>query len=112
MLGRAGGLRQAACDEQNEEAEAARGVKTRPGAAAGEQQGEEQEEDEEEQGPAVAVGNADTETSRARRVSTARAGLGDVVAPHEMEEGDRQEDDLGICDNSPTNPGALLGGKS
>jgi hypothetical protein len=76
------------------------------------------EEEQEEEEPEVAAGNADTETWRARRVSTARPGLGGdlgrtmvVDVEWQETEGERQED-LGICDNSPTNPGALLGAKS
>ena len=130
MLGRAGepqptgGLLQAARDEEeNEEAEVVGGVKRRP------------EVTEDDAG--VDTRDADMEEEQeaccARRVSRARPGLealgGTTVDPEsqEMEEerepprwarplwlgewGERGED-LGICANSPTNPGALLAGKS
>jgi hypothetical protein len=79
------------------------------------------------------VRDAETEACCARRVSRARPGLGclcgTTVDPEsqerheEMEEprwarplwlgerGERRED-LGICDNSPTKPGALAAAKS
>lgn len=116
MLGCAGELPQAAREAEEEEekvdAEVEGGVKTWPEAV------------EEEEAEGAAAGNAEPETCRARRVSTARPGLGDLgrtmvetesgETGEEMERplGERREEDLGICDNSPTNPGALVGGKS
>jgi hypothetical protein len=126
VLGRAGepqptgGLLQAARDEEeNEEAEVVGGVRSRA------------EVTEDDTG--VDARDADMEEAcRARRVSRAKPGLealgGTTVDPEsqEMEEereprwarplwlGERGErgEDLGICANSPTNPGALLAGKS
>lgn len=112
-------------DEKDEE-EVVGGVRSRP------------EETAEDAGVEArdAAAAADMEAWRARRVSRARPGLegdlgGTIVDPEwqetegEMEprgaraccppwlgvRGERQED-LGTCDNSPTNPGALLAGKS
>jgi hypothetical protein len=125
VLGRAGepqptgGLLQAVREEEKEEAEVVGGVRSRPEVA--------------EEDAGVDVRDADTEDCRAMRVSRAKPGLeafgGTTVDPesHEMEEeretrracplwlgdgGERREEDLGICDNSPTNPGALVAGKS
>jgi hypothetical protein len=135
VLGRAGepqptgGLLQAAREEdeaeeeekeEKEEAEVVGGVRSRPEAT--------------EEDVGVDARDADMGDRRAMRVSRARPGLeglgGTTVDPEsqEMEEereprracppwpGDggerREEEDLGICDNSPTNPGALAAGKS
>lgn len=97
------------------------------------------EEEEQEEDAGVDARDADAgmeEACRARHVSRARPGLEGLGATtvdwdsqeteEEMEprarspplwldtggERRQEDDDLGICDNSPTKPGALLAGKS